>query len=446
MAWRKPKGYLLPEGEAFTEELACALVYFPDKPEYRRALRGSLDFLATWTAWETDPLKRGKDAARAWKIANERTQECIEMGVCLEELIDAVNNLKLSVSYNVDCFCENFSINPPEPTYEDVPPGSVFPPTYGDHEISTQEEYRRVVCHNAHRYVDVLKEQNDTLLSLLELGTMAVGLIAAILAVLSSGGLLMVIGYGTAATIFSSLVALAGWEFLGDVSADIEAARAEIVESIICGTPALASVIEQAIDNDAWTLFYQYVNWGQAAASIRSGEFNGESHPYGQNTSCDIYCPETPFSFTFDFLADEQGWVLTGGQWQSGGYVRISVGGTGASNFIRLNLSTIWALLDVDEGTPVTFTNFELDASPDTLSVPAGVQFRINTDPSSVWEGAEHTVPTSEAVHVADSPPATAFSGTNDSVRVYGLRNGVAGQNIGVDNILIEGYWEPAVE
>ena len=103
-------------------------------------------------------------------------------------------------------------------------------------------------------------------------------------------------------------------------------------------------------------------------------------------------------------------------------------------------------MLDVDEGTPVTFTNFELDASPDTLSVPAGVQFRINTDPSSVWEGAEHTVPTSEAVHVADSPPATAFSGTNDSVRVYGLRNGVAGQNIGVDNILIEGYWEPAVE
>ena len=66
---KKNLGYLLPDGEAFTEEMACALVFYPDKKEYRQALGGSLGYLSTWLAWERDDDKRGSDAAREWKIA-----------------------------------------------------------------------------------------------------------------------------------------------------------------------------------------------------------------------------------------------------------------------------------------------------------------------------------------------------------------------------------------
>ena len=78
----KGMGYLLPSGEATEDELACCLVFYPARDEYRRALMGSLDYLATWIAWERDSEKRGKDAAASWKLANIQTWECCSMGFC----------------------------------------------------------------------------------------------------------------------------------------------------------------------------------------------------------------------------------------------------------------------------------------------------------------------------------------------------------------------------
>jgi hypothetical protein len=43
---------------------------------------GSLDYLATWIAWERDSEKRGQDAAASWKLANIQTWECTSMGYC----------------------------------------------------------------------------------------------------------------------------------------------------------------------------------------------------------------------------------------------------------------------------------------------------------------------------------------------------------------------------
>jgi hypothetical protein len=444
MGWKKPAGYLLPEGEAFTEDLACALVYFPDKPEYRRALRGSLDFLATWTAWETDPLKRGKDAARAWKLANELTQECIEMGVCLEDLIAEVKKIKLNAVYNVDCFCEAFHINPPIPDITDIPSGTPFPPIYAGTEITSQDQYRRAVCFNANKYVDILKEQNQQLLSLLELGTVAVGLIAAILAIMSAAGLLIAIAYGLAASVFTSLVALASWEFLADVPSDLENARAEIVEAIVCGYP-LAPVIEDAIDTDAWTAFYQWVDWSSAAATIRSGSNSGQDLEYGQDGACVEFCPEQPFTLNFTFDTDGQGWQLTGGQWNAPGYIRISVGGTGSNNYIRLNLSTVWSLLTLDTGTEITFQQFSADVYDDGLTLDASFLINLNTDPSSIWISEPIVIPDgSSARYTIDIPP-NPMTTENDSLRITGLRNGVAGQNIGVDNVTITGFYTPVI-
>jgi hypothetical protein len=94
----KGKGYLLPSGDATEDELECCLVFYPARDEYRRALMGSLDYLATWIAWERDSEKRGQDAAASWKLANIQTWECCSMGYCddllttLQELLDAVKS------------------------------------------------------------------------------------------------------------------------------------------------------------------------------------------------------------------------------------------------------------------------------------------------------------------------------------------------------------------
>jgi len=85
---QKDKGYLLP-AVAYTEDMVCQLVYYPDKPEYRRALLGSLAYLATWIAWEKEPEHKAKDASLSWKIALDATMECWQMA-CLEQLQDDV--------------------------------------------------------------------------------------------------------------------------------------------------------------------------------------------------------------------------------------------------------------------------------------------------------------------------------------------------------------------
>lgn len=69
--------YLLPDGDAYTSDRRCIIVSIPDKDEYMRAFLGSIDYLGTWVAWERDSAHRGRDAARAWKEANELTRGCI---------------------------------------------------------------------------------------------------------------------------------------------------------------------------------------------------------------------------------------------------------------------------------------------------------------------------------------------------------------------------------
>ena len=96
----KGKGYLLPSGDASEDELECCIVFYPARDEYRRALMGSLDYLATWIAWERDSEKRGQDAAASWKLANIETWECSAMGYCddllttLQELLAATKALE----------------------------------------------------------------------------------------------------------------------------------------------------------------------------------------------------------------------------------------------------------------------------------------------------------------------------------------------------------------
>lgn len=66
----KPKAYLLPD-ELEPSGYRCFKMYVPDEPEYIAAFWGSIDFLATWTAWERDADKNARVAARVWKDAVE---------------------------------------------------------------------------------------------------------------------------------------------------------------------------------------------------------------------------------------------------------------------------------------------------------------------------------------------------------------------------------------
>ena len=114
-------GYQLPVGDAYTDELACCLVFYPDKEEYRRALLGSLVYLSTWIAWERDEEKRGRDAARAWKDAVDETLECWNMA-CLEELIADVASIKNLMETKKDCCDSNVAYYP-----TDIPTTTIMP-------------------------------------------------------------------------------------------------------------------------------------------------------------------------------------------------------------------------------------------------------------------------------------------------------------------------------
>lgn len=69
----------LPE-EINPSEDWCIPVYIPASPGYLVALRSVLTLLAHWYAWERDDLKRGKDAAYRWLLADQKTIAAIRAG------------------------------------------------------------------------------------------------------------------------------------------------------------------------------------------------------------------------------------------------------------------------------------------------------------------------------------------------------------------------------
>lgn len=77
--------YLPPPPEDLDPELACALVFYPDSEEYRRALFGQIKELTDVWNWEAD---RDTQAAirAAWLAAELETIECANMA-CLEDIL-----------------------------------------------------------------------------------------------------------------------------------------------------------------------------------------------------------------------------------------------------------------------------------------------------------------------------------------------------------------------
>jgi hypothetical protein len=134
-------GYQLPE-DADTENAGCMLVFYPDKDEYRRAVLGSLSYLATWGAWERESNKNGRVAARLFKETFEMTlnaSNCFgDIAGKLDTIIELLGNdtdntgenETVNISNILNCCCGGGS----------GPSGSIMPPNWGGPPDGTSPE------------------------------------------------------------------------------------------------------------------------------------------------------------------------------------------------------------------------------------------------------------------------------------------------------------------
>ena len=317
----KPFGYLLPPGDAYTEELCCALVFYPDKDEYRRALLGAVTHFGTWLAWETDSAKRGKDAARAWKDANSRTLECWNMA-CLDELIADMAAVRALLERHKDCCDDGLTYGLQDEVETDITPFVGDPPEfYGETAVTDWDDWAEHVCYNAHLYVDNLINMGSQLEGAVSQSALYIGLIAAGLVALSFIGIGLPVAYLLAATVLSTLIYNVTALTFATTADDLEDARDLIVCALINGGD-LATVVADALSSDAsWDLFYQFVDYSSASAIIHEGGAIGEFLPADTRDDCD--CEEGPEHELFwTWLTDiEEPWRLTGDAYWADGSV-----------------------------------------------------------------------------------------------------------------------------
>lgn len=287
-------GYELPAGDAFEDELCCAIVYYPDREEYRRALLGALTYFATWIAWERDSAKRGADAARSWQLALDKTLECWNMA-CMEDLIAIQNEILTLLQSKKDCCDTGVTYDPQETVETDIDPGVGDPPDfYGQTAITTWDEWEEHVCYNAHVYVDNLISAASQLVDAVNYSWIALGLVAALMALATMSGIGIPIAYGLAATVVGSLAALTSGTVFTQAATDIETARDDIVCAFLQGT-GLADAVETAIGSGvAWTAFYQFLDYATAEAIVFEGGHDGEYLPTETRDDCTCDFGEEP--------------------------------------------------------------------------------------------------------------------------------------------------------
>jgi len=145
-------GYLLPDGEAYTDDFACQLIFIPRKDEYYKAMLGAILYMGTWVAWQRDTDKRGKDAAQAWREANELTMECWRM-TCMDDITERMDIIIDLLANQPGC-CDTTTIGPVIITTTIIIPGVGDDPTHwGETEVADWSEWLEYICYHAHRYV-----------------------------------------------------------------------------------------------------------------------------------------------------------------------------------------------------------------------------------------------------------------------------------------------------
>lgn len=291
MTQKNLPGYPLPSGELGSDEIVCQLVFLPDRDEYWQALLGAISYMSTWTAWERDSGKRGKDAAANWREAFELTIGCWRMS-CLEQLQQDVSDI-LALMRNTDSCCGDIITYGDSTTYITIIiPGDGDPPEYyGETEVEDWDEWNQYLCHNSNLWIDELINAAETVAAALSTGGMSIGLLAAILAAIAFfvvGGVLALpilmlilfgLGTGTSAVIFS------------DAATDIEDARDDINCAIITGRSVSAAVEEALSSGTAWDLLFKFIDYDSAVAILYEGGDGDETYLEAElDDSCDCLC------------------------------------------------------------------------------------------------------------------------------------------------------------
>lgn len=286
-------GYPLPPGEAYTDDFACQLIYIPRNDFYYRAFLGALLYMGTWTAWERDDAKRGKDAARAWQEANELTWSCWRMTNCLDDITDRMDEIIHLISLRKDCCDDNVTYGPQTEVETEIEPDVGDPPAfYGETAVTDWEDWAEHVCHNAHIYVDILKHKAAEMDTASVNAAWTIGLIAAGLAALSFVGIGLAIVYGLAALTAGSLLAASVEGVFTNTEDDIEAARQNIICALLQGT-SLAEAVEDALSSGLdWDLFFQFSDYDSATAILYEGGYEQEYLPPDIRDDCECAIPD----------------------------------------------------------------------------------------------------------------------------------------------------------
>jgi hypothetical protein len=237
----KGKGYLLPSGDASEDDLECCIVFYPARDEYRRALMGSLDFLATWLAWERDSEKRAQDAAASWKLANIQTWECTNMGYC-EDLMTTIEAL-LAATHALEC-CGDQDITDGLQFTDDIVDGvgdvpqNIIDAGYatGVTDWAGFDDYKCMISHLAVDHIEQFFRQISPYISDTGIVIGGIGVVGALL-----GAILALIGLPIAFGIIMAVGAAAGiWTWIATYGRD---AVDDLADDIATNHDALACAI-----------------------------------------------------------------------------------------------------------------------------------------------------------------------------------------------------------
>lgn len=394
---KKSMGYPLPPGEAYEVDLQCMMIFYPDRPEYRQALFGSLDYLATWLAWERDADKRGQDAARSWRAAVEATRECIEMGTC-----DNILELLTLVEENTrQCWCavENDVTGGTQYTDEvedgvgDVPQ-NIIDAGYatGTTDWAGFDDYK---CMISHIMVDLIEQTiRDIIPHMDENGKIigGIGVVVAVLgAILLTGGtFVLALGVITATGISAALwglfneITIAGMETLADDISDAHDALACAIYSADGTTDAIES-LNAAIDDEFVAIdaaIIKNLNIGPRLRALYAGRYDQTDIAENMASAgldetdynCTAICPEGDYIYEDDWTrASGEPGAGTGNYAKSGtyGWADSSCGtnpscwvldaGTSGSGNIWKTYDYLVADLSLDAGDPIRVTKVEID-------------------------------------------------------------------------------------
>lgn len=237
----KGMGYPLPPGDASEDELQCALVFYPARDEYRRALMGSLDYLATWIAWERDSEKRGQDAAASWKMANIQTWECSNMGYC-DDLMTTLQAL-LAATTALEC-CGDQDITDGLQFTDDIVDGvgdvpqNIIDAGYAidASDWAGFDDYKCMISHLAVDHIETFFREIAPHISDTGLVIGGIGVIGALI-----GGILAIAGFPIAVGLIAALGAAAGiWAW---ISSEGRQAVSDLADDLAANHDALACAI-----------------------------------------------------------------------------------------------------------------------------------------------------------------------------------------------------------